>query len=135
MITAIGFGWDATADTELSPGLIVQEDEEEDEADEDYGQTHEGERGAEAEGALEVDAERDEYAVGAEGTVKPAEAEGETDEYPGYEAEDGAVEYPLGEDAAEAAEKQRAVDEHHDGADEGDGADNDTAHAPDAALA
>ena len=105
MITAMGMGGDATADAELSPGLIVQEDEEEDEAYKDYGQTHEGEQRAETEGALEVDAERDENAVGAEGSVKPAEAKGEADEYPGYEAEDGAVEYPLGEDAAEAAEE------------------------------
>ena len=98
--------------TELSPCLVVDEHDEEDEAHENDTQTHGDEHGAEAKRALKVDAERNENAVGAERTVKPTEAESKADEYPRDEAEDRTVEYPFGEDAAQTAEEKDAVGKH-----------------------
>lgn len=65
------------ADVKLFPCLFMDEEGEEGDADDDGKPTERDKQRAETEGALKVDAEGNENAVGAEGAVYPTEAEGE----------------------------------------------------------
>lgn len=80
---------------ELIPSLFLYEDEEEQQPYCDHQQVQRLSQNTEPEGTLEVDAEGNQYSVGSERSMHPAEAIGKADDDPGDEAEERAVEYPL----------------------------------------
>ena len=82
---------------ELIPSLFLEEDEEEQQPKGNHQQVQRSAQNPETEGTLEVYAERNQHSVGNECPVHPAEAIGKTDDDPGDEAKERAVEYPLRE--------------------------------------
>ena len=82
---------------ELIPSLFLEEDEEEQQPKGNHQQVQRSAQNPEPEGTLEVDAERNQYSVCSERSMHPAEAIGKTDDDPGDEAKERAVEYPLRE--------------------------------------
>lgn len=82
---------------ELIPSLFLEEDEEEQQPKGNHQQVQRSTQNPEPEGTLEVDTERNQHSVGNECPMHPAEAIGKTDDDPGDEAKERAVEYPLRE--------------------------------------
>lgn len=82
---------------ELIPSLFLEENEEEQQPYGDRQNVQRSTQNPEPEETLEVDAERNQHSVGNECPMHPAEAIGKTDDDPGNEAKERAVEYPLGE--------------------------------------
>lgn len=82
---------------ELIPSLFLDEDEEEEETEGNHQNVQRLAQDPEPEGTLEVDTERNQHSVCSERPVHPAEPIGKTDDDPGDEAEQRAVEYPLRE--------------------------------------
>lgn len=99
---------------ELIPSLFLEEDEEEQQPKGNHQQMQRSAQNPEPEGTLEVDAERNQYSVCSERSMHPAEAIGKTDDDPGDEAKERAVEYPLRELYPIAEWEQRAVHQHHE---------------------
>lgn len=79
----------------LIPSLFLDEDEEEQQPKGNHQQVQRSTQNPEPEGTLEVYAERNQHSVGNECPMHPAEAIGKTDDGPGNEAKERAVEYPL----------------------------------------
>ena len=98
---------------ELIPSLFLEEDEEEQQPKGNRQQVQRSTQNSEPEGTLEVDTERNQHSVGNECPMHPAEAIGKTDDDPGDEAKERAVEYPLREFDPNAEREQRAVHQHH----------------------
>ena len=98
---------------ELIPSLFLEEDEEEEETEGNHQQVQRSTQNPEPKGTLEVDAERNQHSVGNECPMHPAEAIGKTDDDPGDEAKERAVEYPLRELCPNAEREQGAVHQHH----------------------
>ena len=82
---------------ELIPSLFLEEDEEEEETEGNHQNVQRSNQNSEPEGTLEVDTERNQHSVGNECPMHPAEPIGKTDDDPGDEAKERAVEYPLRE--------------------------------------
>lgn len=99
---------------ELIPSLFLEEDEEEQQPYGDHHQVQRSNQNPEPEGTLEVYAERNQHSVGNECPMHPAEAIGKTDDDPGDEAKERAVEYPLGELCTIAEREQGAVNQHNE---------------------
>lgn len=97
---------------ELIPSLFLDEDEEEEETKGDHQQVQRLAQYTESEGTLEVDAEGNQHSVGSERSMHPAEAIRKTDDDPGNEAEERAVEYPLRKLYTIAEREQGAVYQH-----------------------
>lgn len=98
---------------ELIPSLFLKEDEEEQQPKGNHQQVQRSAQNPEPEGTLEVDAERNQYSVCSERSMHPAEAIGKTDDDPGDEPEQRAVEYPLCEFCPIAQREQGAVNQHN----------------------
>lgn len=98
---------------ELIPSFLLEEDKEEEETKGDHQQVQRLAQDTKSEGTLEVDAEGNQHSVGSECTMHPAEAIGKTDDNPGDEPEQRAVEYPLCEFDPNAEREQGAVHQHN----------------------